>query len=436
MTPQNHTGKQSIFSHVGWSFAQSLTSRAVGLVAFLYVATQVTLQTLGNISLVTTVVGVLQVACILPIVPAVVRSSMPLSEQTIRQTSIRIALWLLVIVALVGLALSLLVASFSAMDAGMLLLAALLLPASAWAVPREALLKRQVRIAEFSKRATLATTLSAIFALALTFAGLPEVALLVQAAIAALLLTLLMHPLGITAKSLRHSSDRFPFNDYANLASSAAIWSLSLRLDFFFIAGILGPALLGAYVLAYRMIYAVVDVCASAVGPVVLSIFARSGTKDLIRHYTLVQCSVTLLGVVGFSALTLMAGPVIVAMDIDGSRTVRQAIVYLLPFSLAATISASANAIMSGVGESRSIRKMHTIRLVVGVVSVPLGAFAGGILGCALAIFVTELSTWTYRQIHLGSVSGTRSARFTMVDVGCLAFGLAPLLSLGKIALL
>lgn len=430
LSRENARRVRNLSPHVGWSFGQSIASRGIGLVTFLYVASQVDLKALGIISLVTAIIGVAQTSFLLPVVPTVIRSKAPLREKDIKRFTHGVSA-VLVSVVLVGSLGYGLLADGSTATSWMLVIASLLLVASSFSVPREALLKRAMRIAEFSSRATLANFGAAIASIALAYVGQPVAALLLQATLAASIQFILIRRLEIVEPS-GESLASFPHKDYSNIAIGATSWSASLRLDQFVIAAILGPVLLGVYAVAYRLIYAMVDVCAAAVGPVILSLASRRESSQIDHTYRLTQVSVALVGTIGLIALTVVAPWTIDSMGFGGAGAeIKRTILYLMPFGLAAMVGASGNQVLTGAGDSRMVKRMHVLRLGAGGILVPVGASAGDLAGCCLAILGTELVTWAYRHRCLGVITGRSQFVFGLLDVGLLLGGGAIALTSG-----
>ncbi|GAA1930519.1 hypothetical protein GCM10009815_25780 [Nocardioides marmoribigeumensis] len=297
-------------------------------------------------------------------------------------------------------------------------------------------MKRELRIADFSRVATAAGVIGALITVGIAACGLPELSLLLQSAwtnaltALGLYLHIRRHPL-----RLRGGTADFPWPDYWNLARGSLTWGFSLRLDQLFIGALLGPAAVGAYSIAYRLVYAVVDVCASALGPVLLANFARLERVQVGASHSRAQGLAVLGAGTGVTTVGVVSLPLAEQLNIDHPHNVAIVVNCLIPFGIAAVLSATGIAALNAIGDSKSIRSLYVQRLLAGCLFIPCAALAAGTPGVALGVLLAETAPWWWRAQEMGRATSSPPLGFLRHDVRLLVAACVPAMLISFIAL-
>ncbi len=280
---------------------------------------------------------------------------------------------------------------------------------------QSALADRRMAFGVQAVRRFIASVVSAAVGLGLAFGGAGVWALVGQ--LIALEATLVVALWSLTQWrprlrfSAAHFRDLFGFG--LNYVGIRALFYLSQNADNFLIAAVLGPVKLGLYVIAYRVLFVMIELVTLAINQVALPTFARF-QNDRERLHETFYSAVTLGATAGwpvFAGLALVADrliPFLFGDKWDGSVPVMEALA--ISGAVQVVIVFTQNLTIA-IGHVR-----NEFRWNVFATTVQVGAFAVtahlGIVAVALGLGAANLVLWPIRVAMVARLTGISAGEY------------------------
>jgi O-antigen/teichoic acid export membrane protein len=258
----------------------------------------------------------------------------------------------------------------------------------------QAILSREVRIDELSKRETLIATLRVGVSVGLALWG---------AGVWSLILPQILAEMAFSMSCYRrarwHLTREFSWGDMRPLVRygiditlSRIAWFAASRADQFIVGRFLGPTALGLYSLAWQFAGALPQFASATLSRVVFPVFSRlQGRTDQLRAAFLDVTRYT-----AFVALPALAGLALVAPDLfaimlrPSWRPGVQPMQLLCPLAFLNVVEATAGAMINARAGTRRNLALNVLSFFAIMVGVSVGAMVGGLTGVAALVGIAS----------------------------------------------